>query len=37
MKTGLESLDVGAPEINYSGNQGAKTPQEDQQKIAEFQ
>ena len=37
MKTGLESLDVGAPEITYSGNKGPKSPQEDQQKIAEFQ
>ena len=37
MKTGLESLDTGAPEITYSGNQGPKSPQEDQQKIAEFQ
>jgi len=37
MKTGLESLDVGAPEITYSGNQGPKSPQEDQQKMAEFQ
>jgi hypothetical protein len=30
MKTGLESLDAGAPEITYSGNQGPKSPQEDQ-------
>ena len=37
MKTGLESLDTGAPEITYSGNQGPKSPQEDQQKMAEFQ
>ena len=37
MKTGLESLDVGAPEITYSGNQGPKSPQEDQQKMQEFQ
>ena len=37
MKTGIESLDVGAPEITYSGNQGPKSPQEDQQKMQEFQ
>ena len=37
MKTGLESLDTGAPEITYSGNQGPKSPQEDQQKMAEFE
>ena len=37
MKTGLESLDVGAPDITYSGNQGPKSPQEDQQKMQEFQ
>ena len=37
MKTGLESLDTGAPEITYSGNQGPKSPQEDQQKMQEFQ
>ena len=37
MKTGLESLDVGAPDITYSGNEGPKSPQEDQQKMAEFQ
>jgi hypothetical protein len=37
MKTGLESLDAGAPDITYSGNEGPKSPQEDQQKMAEFQ
>ena len=37
MKTGLESLDTGAPNITYSGNQGPKSPQEDQQKMAEFE
>jgi hypothetical protein len=37
MKTGLESLDVGAPEITYSGNQGPKSPQEDQRMMQEFQ
>lgn len=37
MKTGLESLDVGASDITYSGNEGPKSPQEDQQKMAEFQ
>ena len=37
MKTGLESLDTGAPEITYSSNQGPKSPQEDQQKMVEFQ
>ena len=26
MKTGLESLDTGAPNITYSGNQGPKAP-----------
>ena len=29
MKTGLESLDTGAPEITYSGNEGPKSPQQD--------
>jgi len=28
MKTGLESLDTGAPEITYSGNEGPKSPQQ---------
>ena len=28
MKTGLESLDTGAPSITYSGNEGPKSPQE---------
>ena len=37
MKTGLESLDTGAPNITYSGNQGPKSPQEDQLKMAEFE
>ena len=37
MKTGLESLDTGAPEITYSGNQGPKSPQEDQRMMQEFQ
>jgi len=37
MKTGLESLDAGASDITYSGNEGPKSPQEDQQKMAEFQ
>jgi hypothetical protein len=31
MKTGLESLDTGAPEITYSGNEGPKSPQQIQQ------
>ena len=31
MKTGLESLDTGAPNITYSGNEGPKSPQEMQQ------
>ena len=31
MKTGIESLDAGAPEITYSGNEGPKSPQEMQQ------
>ena len=31
MKTGLESLDTGAPEITYSGNEGPKSPQQMQQ------
>ena len=35
MKTGLESLDTGAPNITYSGNEGPKSPQEMQQ-MAEF-
>ena len=37
MKTGLESLDVGAPDITYSGNQGPKSPQEDQRMMQKFQ
>jgi len=37
MKTGIESLDTGAPDITYEGNQGPKSPQEDQQKMQEFQ
>ena len=37
MKTGLESLDTGAPEITYSGNQGPKSPQEDQRMMQEFE
>ena len=37
MKTGLESLDVGAPDITYSGNQGPKSPQEDQRMMQQFQ
>jgi len=37
MKTGLESLDVGAPDITYSGNEGPKSPQEDQRMMQEFQ
>ncbi len=28
MKTGLESLDTGAPKITYSGNEGPKAPQQ---------
>jgi len=36
MKTGLESLEVGAPEITYSGNQGPKSPQEDQRMMQEY-
>jgi len=28
MKTGLESLDTGAPNITYSGNEGPKSPQQ---------
>ena len=28
MKTGLESLDIGAPNITYSGNEGPKSPQQ---------
>ena len=28
MKTELESLDTGAPEITYSGNEGPKSPQQ---------
>ena len=35
MKTGLESLDTGVPNITYSGNEGPKSPQEMQQ-MAEF-
>ena len=35
MKTGLESLEVGAPDITYSGNQGPKLPQEDQRMMQE--
>ena len=35
MKTGLESLEVGAPDITYSGNQGPKSPQEDQRMMQE--
>jgi hypothetical protein len=31
MKTGIESLDAGAPEITYSGNEGPKSPQQMQQ------
>jgi len=31
MKTGIESLDAGAPEITYSGNEGPKSPQQEQQ------
>ena len=31
MKTGLESLDTGAPEITYEGNEGPKSPQQEQQ------
>ena len=31
MKTGLESLDAGAPDITYEGNEGPKSPQEMQQ------
>ena len=31
MKTGLESLDTGAPDITYSGNEGPKSPQQEQQ------
>ena len=26
MKTGLESLDTGAPKITYSSNEGPKSP-----------
>ena len=26
MKTGLDSLDTGAPKITYSGNEGPKAP-----------
>jgi len=37
MKTGLESLDIGAPKITYSGNEGPQSPQETQQKMAEFE
>ena len=37
MKTGLESLDTGASKITYSGNEGPKSPQETQQKMAEFE
>jgi len=37
MKTGIDSLDTGAPNITYEGNQGPKSPQEDQQKMQEFQ
>ena len=33
MKTGLESLDTGASDITYSGNEGPKSPQQ----IAEFE
>ena len=28
MKTGLESLDIGAPKITYSGNEGPQSPQQ---------
>ena len=34
MKTGLESLDAGASDITYSGNEGPKSPQEDQRMIS---
>jgi len=37
MKTGIESLDTGAPDITYEGNQGPKSPQEDQRMMQEFQ
>ena len=37
MKTGLESLDAGASDITYSGNEGPKSPQEDQRMMQEFQ
>ena len=37
MKTGIDSLDTGAPDITYEGNQGPKSPQEDQRMMQEFQ
>jgi hypothetical protein len=36
MKTGIESLQTGAPEITYSGDQGPKSPQEDQRMMQEY-
>jgi hypothetical protein len=35
MKTGLESLDTGAPKITYSGNEGPKSPQQMQMAMAD--
>jgi len=35
MKTGLESLDVGAPKITYSSNEGPKSPKEIQMTMAD--
>jgi len=37
MKTGIDSLDTGAPDITYEGNQGPKSPQEDKRMMQEFQ
>ena len=30
-RTGISSLDAGAPDINYTGNQGPKSPEQERQ------
>ena len=35
MKTGLESLDTGAPNITYSSNEGPKSPKKIQRAMAD--
>jgi hypothetical protein len=35
-RTGISSLETGAPDITYTGDEGPKSPQETQQKMAEF-